>query len=302
VAPRQGIGPNTASGYYYHGAGVLKTITLALTRAITMSHPLHTQFKNLHTASIPLVIPNAWDAASAALFAGEGATAIATSSAALAWSLGYADGGTLPRSELLAAIARIQRVIHIPLTVDLEDGYSEAPQAVAGLVGEIAALGVAGINLEDGSQPPDLLANKIAASRRFLGKSPLFINARTDVYLRGLAKGDAASAMALERAKMYQAAGADGLFVPGMSSIDDTARIASQTPLPVNLMLLPSMPPIPNLFAAGARRFTSGPASFQTAYGHARRLAHALLANNDISALFANNVSYDAMNALLAKG
>lgn len=261
----------------------------------------HTLFTSLHSATSPLVIPNAWDAASAALFAHEGATAIATSSAALAWSLGYADGGQLPRGELLAAITRIQRVIHIPLTVDLEDGYSDAPQAVAGLVGEIAALGVAGINLEDGAQAPGVLADKIAACRRLLGKRPLFINARTDVYLRGLAKGDAAIAMTLERAKLYQTAGADGLFVPGMASVEDTTRIAGETALPLNLMLLPNMPAIADLFAAGARRFTAGPATFQTAYGHARGLAQALLADHNISGLFVNSVGYDAMNALFAK-
>ncbi|MES2581718.1 MAG: isocitrate lyase/phosphoenolpyruvate mutase family protein [Pseudomonadota bacterium] len=260
--------------------------------------PLSGQFKALHTAPNALVIPNAWDAASAALFADAGASAVATSSASLAWSLGYADGGSLPRTELLAAVRRIQRVLHIPLTVDLEDGYSNDPQAVAALVAEVAALGVAGINLEDGAQPPGLLADKIAASRQALGNTPLFINARTDVYLRGMAKGDAAVAMAVERATLYHAAGADGLFVPGMSGVDDTARVASQTMLPLNLMLLPSMPNISDLFAVGARRFTAGPATFQTAYGHARTLALALLKDHRAEGLFANPVGYDAMNAL----
>lgn len=270
-------------------------------RTVTMPDTQHTTFTALHSAASPLVMPNAWDAASAALFAREGATAIATSSASLAWSLGYADGGALPRGELLAAIARIQRVINIPLTVDLEDGYSDAPQAVAGLVGEVAALGVAGINLEDGAQAPGALADKIAACRRLLGKRPLFINARTDVYLRGLAKGDAAITMTLERASLYQGAGADGLFVPGMSSVEDTTRIAGETPLPLNLMLLPNMPAIQDLFAVGARRFTAGPAPFQTAYGHARTSAHALLAEHRVTELFANAVGYDAMNALFPK-
>lgn len=263
---------------------------------------LHTLFASLHTAPQPLVIPNAWDAASAALFADAGASAVATSSASLAWSLGYADGGTLPRGELLAAIRRIQRVINIPLTVDLEDGYSKDPQAVAALVADVAALGVAGINLEDGVQPPGLLVEKIAASRQALGNTPLFINARTDVYLRGMANGDAAIAMALERAAQYQAAGADGLFVPGMSSIEDTARVAGQTPLPLNLMLLPMMPSISDLFAAGARRFTAGPANFQTAYGHARTLAQALVVDHRVAGLFNNAVGYDAMNALFTTG
>lgn len=268
-------------------------------RTTAHTTPHHALFAALHTAAKPLLIPNAWDAASAALFAREGASAIATSSASLAWSLGYADGGALPRHELLAAITRMQRVISIPLSVDLEDGYGDDPQAVASLVSEVAALGVAGINLEDGAKTPALLADKIAASRQALGGTPLFINARTDVYLRGMASGEAATTMVLERAALYQAAGADGLFVPGMASVDDTARIASQNPLPLNLMLLPRMPAIHSLFAAGARRFTAGPATFQAAYGHARKLAHALLADHDAAGLFTDGVAYDAMNALL---
>lgn len=264
-----------------------------------MPHTLHTTFHNLHAASntTPLIIPNAWDAASAALFERAGASAIATSSAALAWSLGYADGGALPRGELIAAIARIQRVIRVPLTVDLEDGYSDAPASVAALVAEVAALGVAGINVEDGAQPPEVLAEKIAASRRALGSTPLFINARTDVYLRGMAHGTAATAMTLARATLYHAAGADGLFVPGMSSAEDTASIASQTALPLNLMLLPHMPAIQSLYTAGARRFTAGPANFQSAYGHAQKLAHALLVDHSVTGLFDNALAYDTMNA-----
>jgi 2-methylisocitrate lyase-like PEP mutase family enzyme len=259
---------------------------------------LRTAFESLHTAPRPLVIPNAWDAASAALFADAGASAIATSSASLAWSLGYADGGSLPRNELLAAIQRIQRVLRVPLTVDLEDGYSDDAQLVASLVVQVAEIGVAGINLEDGARAPSLLADKIAATRHALGSTPLFINARTDVYLSGLATGDAAISMALDRAAQYQSAGADGLFVPGMSSMQDTARVAGHTSLPVNLMLLPGMPAIQDLFAAGARRFTAGPANFQGAYGHAHKLAQALVVDHSIEGLFAKAVGYDTMNAL----
>jgi 2-methylisocitrate lyase-like PEP mutase family enzyme len=188
--------------------------------------------------------------------------------------------------------------LRVPLTVDLEDGYSDDAQLVASLVVQVAEMGVAGINLEDGAQAPSLLADKIAATRQALGSTHLFINARTDVYLRGLATGDAAISMALDRAAQYQTAGADGLFVPGMSSMQDTARVAGHTSLPVNLMLLPGMPAIPDLFAAGARRFTAGPANFQGAYGQARKLAQALVVEHSIDGLFANAVGYDTMNAL----
>ncbi|MBL8506930.1 MAG: isocitrate lyase/phosphoenolpyruvate mutase family protein [Chitinimonas sp.] len=261
----------------------------------------HTYFSALHTQPSPLVLPNAWDAASAALFQRAGAPAVATSSAALAWSLGYADGSSLPRHELLAAIARIQRVLTVPLSVDLEDGYSDAPNEVADLVVEVAQMGVAGINLEDGDQPSQLLVEKIAACRQALGEKPLFINARTDVYLHGLATGAEALDLTLKRAKAYQMAGADGLFVPCLSSIEDTTFIASRTEMPVNLMLLPGIPSIPSLFAAGARRFTAGPANFLFAYGHTCTATQALLDTHHAAGLFADRaVEYAEMNALFS--
>ena len=257
------------------------------------------RFFELHTQPSALVLPNAWDAASAALFQRAGAPAIATSSAALAWSLGYADGSTLPRHELLAAIARMQRVVTVPLSVDLEDGYSSTATEVADLVAEVAKMGVAGINLEDGAQAPELLAEKIAGCRQALAGTPLFINARTDVYLRGLATGTEASALTLQRARVYQAAGADGLFVPGLCSIEDTAFVAANIAMPVNLMLLPGMPSMPALLAAGARRFTAGPANFLAAYGHTVSATRALLETQHGAGLFADTaLGYEEMNAL----
>ena len=257
------------------------------------------RFFSLHTQPGGVLLPNAWDAASAALFQRAGAPAVATSSAALAWSLGYPDGSALPRHELLAAIARMQRVLTVPLTVDLEDGYSSTATAVADLVAEVAQLGVAGINLEDGAQAPQLLAEKIAACRQALAGQPLFINARTDVYLRGLATGAGAPALTLQRAQVYQVAGADGLFVPGLCNIEDTACITANIAMPVNLMLLPGMPSMPALLAAGARRFTAGPANFLAAYGQTLTATRALLDTQHGAGLFADSaLGYEEMNAL----
>ncbi|MBA2672438.1 isocitrate lyase/phosphoenolpyruvate mutase family protein, partial [Ramlibacter sp.] len=185
-------------------------------------------FFSLHAAAQPLVLPNAWDAASAALFQDTGATAIATSSASLAWALGYKDGGGLPRQELMGAVERILRVIGIPLTVDMEDGYSDDPAEVAALAAQLAQAGAVGINLEDGSKPPAVLAAKIAAIRGKLDAGSFFINARTDVYLRSLAPAGAQVPMAVERAQQYRAAGADGIFVPGLRVAAEVAQIAGQ--------------------------------------------------------------------------
>lgn len=266
-----------------------------------MTVPSHTQFFALHTQPSPLLLPNAWDAASAALFQRAGARAVATSSAALAWSLGYADGSTLPRQELLAAVARIQRVLSVPLSVDLEDGYSDCARQVADLVVDLAHLGVAGINLEDGAQPPHLLVEKLAACRRALGENALFINARTDVYLRGLASGEAALDLTVKRAQAYHVAGADGLFVPGLSRIEDAAFIAAHTAMPLNLMLLPELPSIAALFAAGVRRFSAGPANFLLAYGHTFTATAALLEAQHAQGVFAGSaLDYAEVNALFS--
>lgn len=159
-----------------------------------MTHDACTRLAELHAADAPLLLPNCWDAASARLWQDAGAQAVATASAALSWSRGYPDGGALPPEALLQTLADILRCVSVPVSVDVEDGYSDDPGAVAALVERVASLGAAGINLEDGGGAPELLAAKITAIRIRLGARALFVNARTDVYLRGLAQGDAAVA------------------------------------------------------------------------------------------------------------
>jgi 2-methylisocitrate lyase-like PEP mutase family enzyme len=257
-------------------------------------------FKQLHQAATPLLLANVWDPASAVLVQSTGTPALATSSAAVAWALGYADGSHLPRAETMAAIGRIARVIRVPLTVDMEDGYSDDPEAVADIVAEAVDCGACGINLEDGGQAPEGLARKIEAIKRRPQGRQVFVNARTDVYLRGLAQGDAAVAMSLERLHLYAEAGADGAFVPGLADPGATARIAQGITLPLNLMLIPGMVPIAELHAAGARRFSAGPSLFRAAYGHALGLAQRLHANQATDGLFdSGDVTYASMNAAM---
>lgn len=266
----------------------------------------HKTFLELHAQSTPLMLPNAWDAASTVLLQMDGAQAIATSSAALSWSLGYADGGALPLDQLLAAIARIMRVAKVPVTVDMEDGYSQSPSEVADLIVQVSRLGVVGMNLEDGAGSADLLAAKIGAIRKVLGSTPFFINARTDVFLKGLAKefngtnGAAAIALAAQRLRSYQAAGADGAFVPGMlTAVDAQALLAQLAPLqmPLNLMAHPSLAPTAELQAAGVRRISMGGSLFQTTYAYSRGPAKQFMAQSDAAGLFAHSLSYATMNA-----
>ncbi|AYQ28318.1 MULTISPECIES: isocitrate lyase/phosphoenolpyruvate mutase family protein [unclassified Polaromonas] len=260
----------------------------------------HQQFAQLHQApNAILLLPNAWDAASAKIFEASGARAVATSSASLAWACGYADGGALPPDELLDAVARITRVLRVPLTVDMEDGYSDSPAEVGRLAAELVAVGAAGINLEDGSGAPDLLADKIKAIRSALKGAPLFINARTDVYLRKLKVEGTPAQASVERLKLYQQAGADGAFVPGLTALPEVTEITAAISLPLNVMAMPGLPPIGALQAAGARRVSVGPAPFQVAYEHARTSVEALL-KQDLAPLLGDKLDYSAMNTLLS--
>ena len=232
-------------------------------------------FRNLHDGDL-LLLPNAWDPGSARLIESLGAKAIATTSAGLAWSRGYPDGDALPIEQLLATARDIARVIRVPLTIDIEGGYSSDPAVVAQVVDGIIDVGAAGINLEDGASPPELLCAKIEAARETAARAnvDLFINARTDVYLRGLATGDAAIDEVVRRAERYRSAGCDGIFVPGLADGRAVETIAGAiNPLPLNIMLMPNLPSIPVLRKQGVRRLSAGAALAQSALGSTNRLA-----------------------------
>jgi 2-methylisocitrate lyase-like PEP mutase family enzyme len=260
---------------------------------------LHARFDALHRQPSPLLLCNAWDAASARLWQEAGAPAIATSSAAVAWSRGYADGGALPRAELLDSLRGMLRVTRVPLSCDVEAGYSDDPEAVAELVAEIAAAGAVGINLEDGTDAPELLAAKIAAIRRTLGGAPLFINARTDVCLRGMAQGDAAVAMVIARLGRYAAAGADGGFVPGLRAAHEAAAIAKAVPLLINLLAIDGLPSLEQLALAGVRRVSAGSALFGATFAAGDSALRAYLRGNFRPCLDAR-LDYARTNALFA--
>jgi 2-methylisocitrate lyase-like PEP mutase family enzyme len=258
-------------------------------------------FRNLHRGPGLLLLPNAWDAVTARLIESLGAQAIATTSAGLAWSRGYPDGNALPEDQLIAAIRDIARVIRVPLTVDIEAGYSDDPAAVARLVARVLAVGVVGINIEDGERSPDLLCKKIAAIRdQAHSRADVFINARTDVYLRGVARGEAAAAEVIRRASRYHAAGCDGLFVPGLATTDAMAAIsAAIAPMPLNVMAVPNLPPLDTLEKSGVRRLSAGSSIAQAAIGRTSHLVSSFLAGT-MSGMFDASADYGAVNRLFA--
>lgn len=263
-----------------------------------MPSALATEFRSLHQRPGVFYLPNVWDAASACLAVKAGAPAVATSSAALCWSLGYEDGGAIPKPELIAAVRRITRVLNVPLSVDIEDGYSSNPEEVADFVQVMHDSGVVGINLEDGEGSSGLLARKIQAIRSRGTLAEMFVNARTDVYLRDIARGVEAAELVSLRAKEYWQAGADGLFVPGLTDSDECALVAS-TELPLNLMVVPGLPSTELLAPLGVRRLTPGPWLFLATHGTLLRCTTALL-DGAIGDLTSGPLSFGEMNTLFA--
>jgi 2-methylisocitrate lyase-like PEP mutase family enzyme len=259
-------------------------------------------FHALHAEGQFLILANAWDAGSARLIESLGASAIATTSSGVSWARGHADGHALPIPTLLATIADIARVIDVPLTTDIEGGFSDDPAAVGRLVSEVIAAGAVGLNLEDGSGDPARFAAKIAAAREAGTASGVrvFVNARTDVFLRGLAPEGERVAEVLRRAALYKAAGADGLFVPGAKRDEDIRAIAAGAGLPLNIMAQPGVPPAARLRAAGARRLSAGGAIAQSVLTEAAELARNFLAEGDSDAVTRRAMPYADLNRLNA--
>jgi 2-methylisocitrate lyase-like PEP mutase family enzyme len=236
-------------------------------------------FRAAHASGKFLVLPNAWDVASARIAEDCGAEAIATSSAAVAWAHGYADGEKLPKARLLQLVSDIARLAKVPITADSEAGYSASPADTAAFVVTLAKAGAVGINIEDGRDAPSLLAGKIKAIKAECKREgvDVFVNARTDVYLKSLVPAERALEETLERGRLYRDAGADGFFVPWVGSIDAIARIASAIDLPLNALTFHDLPPVAALKKAGVRRLSAGAGMSRAAMGAMRRATLALL-------------------------
>jgi 2-methylisocitrate lyase-like PEP mutase family enzyme len=255
------------------------------------------EFRRLHADGI-LVLANVWDAMSARLVASLGARAVATTSAGVAWSNGYPDGDRLPVPLLLGAVERIARVVDVPLTVDCEGGYAADPSAVAETVAAVVGAGAVGINLEDGFDPTDVLAAKIAAIRA--RGTDVFVNARTDVYLKSLVAPERRVEETLRRAALYRAAGADGLFVPGVVGRDEIRAIASGAGLPVNVLVRAGLPHAAELASLGVRRLSAGSDVAEAVLGRAAALVRAFLEDGASEPLSAGAMPYPDVQDLMS--
>jgi 2-methylisocitrate lyase-like PEP mutase family enzyme len=228
------------------------------------------QFAALHVKGQPLILFNAWDSGSAKAIAKAGAPAIATTSWAVAAAHGYPDGESIPAALAEAILSRIVEAVDVPVSVDVEGGYSDAPDAVAAHVARLLDAGVVGINFEDrvvqgtGLHGIDVQCRRIAAIRAAAEARgvALFINARTDLFFRsGIALPDAL-AQARVRASAYAAAGASGLFVPGLVELEAIGDLCASIELPLNVMTEPQLPAVPALARAGVARISHGPSAY----------------------------------------
>ncbi len=296
--------------------------------------------RDLHIPGDPLLLLNAWDAASAVVIARGGARAIATSSAAAANALGYADGQHLTRAQMLGAVAAIADAVDLPVTADMEAGYGDEPEAAAATARGVVRVGAVGLNMEDlsdGSEdllPIERFAAKIAAVRAVGGETgvPLVLNARTDVFLGQIGDpgtrleravgdetgiplvlnartdvflgqvGDPGTRLehAVERGRAYLAAGADCIFVPGVIDPSVITALVQGIDGPVSILAVPGSPPLTELKAFGVARISTGSGPYRAALSLARTMAGEADGAGTLDSMIAAQVAFADAQALFA--
>lgn len=255
------------------------------------------QFRQLHTRR-PLVLPNAWDAASARVIEAAGAPAIATTSAGISWSFGRKDGQRLRRDEMLEVIGNIVASVRVPVSADVESGYGNGSgKDVADTVQALISMGVAGINLEDspGHDGQMLLAPEEHAERIRIARQTatsmggdLLINARTDLYLFQVGDEKGRLSAALDRARLYRRAGADCVFVPGVIDVSTIRELVRGIDGPLNIMAMPGAPNAKQLGEIGVARVSVGPWIAQAVLATTQRAACELVEQGTYTSLEAS--------------
>jgi 2-methylisocitrate lyase-like PEP mutase family enzyme len=266
-------------------------------------------FRRLHDRSRILVLPNAWDVASARIFEEAGFDAIASTSAGVAATLGYPDGEQISRDEMAEVVRRIAHAVKVPVTADMEAGYGPGPDAVAETVRAVIAAGAVGLNLEDSTSDAnhplfEIVAQveRIRAARQAAerGGVPLVINARTDVYLMAVGKESERFDHAVRRANAYHAAGADCLFVPGVREASVIAALAKAINGPINILAGPGAPVIAELEKLGVARVSLGSGPMRAALTFAKRIATELRTHGTYELFTRDVLTHAEVNKLMA--
>ena len=251
-------------------------------------------FRNLHRGPSLLLLPNAWDAISARICAAAGFPSIATTSGGVSWALGYADGEAAPWPEVVAATARIVRVVSVPVTADIEAGFGDTPEAVGKSISEIIRAGVVGVNLEDGTPRGAAQIRTVADARERIAAAraaaraagvPIVINARTDLYLRNIGDPGTRFDEAVERGKAYLAAGADCFYPITLRDPPTIARLVKALAAPININVRAGSPSVAELEALGVVRASTASAIALMAASTIREVAEELKASGRFDAL-----------------
>lgn len=263
----------------------------------------------LHRQGRPLVLVNVWDCASARIVEESGAPALATTSAGIAFAHGYPDGQRIPPELMLEAVARICDAVAVPVTADLESGYGDSRESLERTVGGMLEAGAVGLNLEDHSGAPtdplvelDLQLEKIRAVKEAgerLGV-PIVLNARTDSFLRGLGSKDEMLDETLRRGEAYRDAGADCIFVPGVTDPAVIGEIVPRLACPVNVLAVAGSPPIPELARLGVARVSLGSGPMRATLTLLRRLAVELRSGGTYAPL-EDIVAHSSVNRLMER-
>ncbi len=267
-------------------------------------------FKQLHHNDRLLVLPNVWDPLGALLLESLGYPAIATASAAIAFSNGYPDGEKIPFHDLLFILQNIVRCVKIPVTADIESGYAENNVLLKENIKKLVDTGIVGINVEDSAHdskviiPVEVQCEKISLIKEtaIAMGCPLFINARTDIYLKEnvLSENEKRSAT-IRRGKAYKEAGADGFYPIFLKEKEDIEAIIQEVALPVNLLLLPGIPGFDTLKTIGVSRLSLGPGFLKTSVNALKNIAQKLLQDEGMYALTKNPVTTDYLKNLITK-
>ncbi|HLK66565.1 MAG TPA: isocitrate lyase/phosphoenolpyruvate mutase family protein [Bryobacteraceae bacterium] len=257
------------------------------------------RFRELHHGPPILVLPNAWDVATAKVFESAGFPAIATTSAGVAFSLGYADGERISQDEMLGVVARIARAVSVPVTADVESGYGD-PVATAKAV---VAAGAIGMNLEDvRGEDAETLADLDAQCRIIREIAalhlPLVINARTDIFLAQVGDPTTRLERTIKRLNAFREAGADSLFAPGVRDRETIAALARGVRGPLNILATPGTPSIADLQALGVARVSTGSGLSRAALALVRRMANDL-SQGSYDSMFADQIPYAEVNRML---
>jgi len=251
-------------------------------------------FRELHHGGKALLLPNVWDVASARIIEEAGFPAIATTSAGIAFSLGYPDGQKISREEMLARVARIARAVKVPVTADVEAGYGERPEDAAETARGVIEAGAVGMNLEDGTEDPELPLSpltlqleRIRAVREAAMQSGvlLVLNARTDVYLAQVGEPELRYSVTLKRALAYRDAGADCIFVPGVKDPEIIRQLVQDLKCPVNILAGPGSPSVLELEKLGVARVSLGSTPMRATLGLLKKMAEELKASGTYGSL-----------------